>query len=125
MQILSIISIIITLIICLSCIKTRLFQILWRSRKHSWKWIALELGLISHPFMLTFFRNGYAKQWFCNVNIFPIAIFKNNSTIKIGLSLFIIFIGFNFQWDFNSDIRKKRQRNISFEFVPFTKYKYK
>lgn len=102
----------------------RYFKILWSSKEEAGTWISFEAKTLGHPFMFTFSRNGYAKQWFCNMNIFPIAISKNNSSFEIGISLIKFFIGFNFHLNFHRGfpLRKKRQRDISFSFIPLSKW---
>lgn len=102
----------------------RLFKIIWNSKKYAGTWIALELKTLGCPFMFTFYRNGYCKQWFCNVNIFPIAIHKDNSSFEIGISLIKIFIGINFHLNFHKGfpLIKKEQKDININFTPL-KYK--
>lgn len=96
------------------------FKILWNSETKPGTWISFEIKTLGCPLMFTFSRNGYAKQWFCNMNIFPIAISKDNSSLMIGISLIKLFIGFNFHLNFHSGfpLRKKRQKDINIRFTP-------
>lgn len=96
----------------------RYFKILWRSKNRAGTWIAFEIRTLGKPLMFTFFRNGYAKQWFCYINIFPIYISKNNSKFEIGISLVKLFIGINFHLNFSIPTRKKRQRDFKIKFIP-------
>lgn len=102
----------------------RLFKILWKSEKKAGTWIAFEAHQLWHPLMFTFSRNGYAKQWFMNMNVFPIAIQKNNSEFKIGLSLIFFFIGINFHLNFSSKVRDIRKNDVSITFIPFSDYEF-
>lgn len=90
----------------------RAFKILWQSKKESWHWVAFEINSGLRPLFFNFHRNGYATQWFCNLNIFPFYLLKNNCNLKIGISFFFFYIALNFQTHFECGIRKKQQKDL-------------
>ena len=98
-----------------------IFKVFWKSNTKPGTWIAFEAHPLNQLLMFTYSRNGYAKQWFLFMNIFPLAILKDNSTFTIGLSLVKYFIGINFHLNFKIGELSKRRREIEISFVPFEK----
>ena len=99
-----------------------LFKHIWRG-KQAGTWIAFNIRNIGKPFYFSFFFNGFAKQTFINLNLFPLFIQKNNSKLEIGLSLFKIYIGVNFHVGFFIKPTKKRKwiRNSTRFDIKFSK----
>lgn len=90
-------------------------KVIWKSKKKSWKWIAIKTMPLNKPLMFRVNRSGQNTQWFAFINVFPFAMTKNNSYMLIGFSFVKYFVGIMIHWDWVIKKRKKLQKDIKID----------